>query len=188
MVIYEYRQSKIQGVFELFIKVFADNRGNVVKTFHKESYIELGLDCDFGESLITNNFQQGIIRGFHFQRPPYCQAKTLYCVKGSIFDVIIDLRVGSPTYGKTENFELGEDKHNILYLPQGVANCYLITMDNTIISYNLTSTYMPEYDGGIKWDSVGVDFPITNPMISEKDANLPAFRDFNSPFVYGRKW
>lgn len=184
-MIYRNKQSRITGVFELFPQVFGDHRGTITKTFYRDSYQELGLECEFGESLVTNNIQKDVLRGFHFQRPPYCQAKTLYCVTGSFFDAVIDLRVGSPTYGQTDVFELSAEKSSVLYLPRGVANCYLITHANTIITYNLTSRYMPEYDGGIRWDSVGLVFPVGNPIVSEKDAALPQFGDFTSPFIYG---
>lgn len=185
-MIYDHEESEIKGVFLLNPHFHTDIRGSITKTFHKESFEMLGLECDWGESLITENFQKGVIRGFHFQLPPYCQAKTIFCVTGSILDVVLDLRKGSKTYGKTARFSLDCHKKNILYVPKGVANCYAICQDHTIIAYNLTSTYMPEYESGIRWDSAGVDFGLENPIIADKDSNLPLLKEFESPFFYGQ--
>lgn len=184
-MVYKAEEFEIKGVFLLQPKFHVDIRGSITKTFHRESFEQLGLECDWGESLITENFQKDVMRGFHFQKPPYCQAKTLFCVSGSILDGVIDLRKGSRTYGKTAVFSLDSQKRTILYVPRGVANCYLIKQDHTTIAYNLTSTYMPEYEGGIRWDSTDVDFGCVMPIIGEKDRKLPAFAEFDSPFVYG---
>jgi len=184
-MIYKYKESVIKGVFELYPSVYEDERGSITKTFHKESFMELNLECDWGESLITENYKKGVIRGFHFQRPPFCQAKTIFCISGSIMDAVIDLRRGSESYGQTAMFTLNHIKRNILYIPKGVANCYMIQENNTVIAYNLTSKYMPEYDSGIRWDSVGIKFGDVKPIITEKDSQLPSFKDFESPFIYG---
>lgn len=184
-MIYEVEESEIKGVYLLQPDFHVDMRGSVTKIFHRKSFEELGLECEWGESLITENFQKDVIRGFHFQRPPYCQAKTLFCVSGSILDAVIDLRKGSETYGKTAVFSLDSQKRTILYVPRGVANCYLIRQDHTVIAYNLTSTYMPAFEGGIRWDSTGVDFGCVAPAITKKDRELPELAGFKSPFVYG---
>lgn len=184
-MIYEAEETEIKGVFLLQPNFHVDIRGSITKTFHRESFEKLGLECEWGESLITENYQKDVIRGFHFQNPPYCQAKTLFCVSGSILDAVIDLRKGSKTYGKTAVFSLDSQKRTILYIPRGVANCYLIKQDHTIIAYNLTSTYMPAFESGIRWDSVGADFGKIDPIITEKDRRLPQFAEFDSPFIYG---
>ena len=185
-MIYDYIESDIEGVFLLDPHSYTDARGSITKTFHKECFDTLGLECDWGESLVTTNYQKGVIRGFHFQKPPYCQAKTIFCATGSIIDVVLDLRKGSKTYGMTARFPLDSQKKNVLYVPQGVANCYAICQDNTIIVYNLTSTYMPEFESGIRWDSVGVDFGFENPIVAEKDCKLPSLDGFITPFIYGK--
>lgn len=184
-MIYDFKESEIKGVFLLEPHVHTDIRGSITKIFHKESFEMLGLACDWGESLVTENYHKGVIRGFHFQKPPYCQAKTIFCVTGSVLDAVLDLRKGSKTYGKTAMFSLDSQKKNILYVPKGVANCYAIYQNNTIISYNLTSTYMPEYESGIRWNSVGVDFGIENPIVGDKDSQLLLLNEFESPFIYG---
>lgn len=185
-MIYDIEESEIKGVFLLKPHFYTDVRGSITKTFHKESFDQIGLECDWGESLITENFQKGVIRGFHFQRPPYCQAKTIFCVTGSILDAVLDLRRGSKTYGKTAQFSLDCHKKNLLYIPKGVANAYAIGQDNTIIAYHLTSTYMPDYESGIRWDSTDVDFGFKNPIIADKDSKLALFSEFESPFIYGK--
>lgn len=183
-MIYKYIQSDIKGVYLLTPPLFKDNRGSVTKTFHKPSFDTLNLKSDFGESLVTENFQRGTVRGFHFQRPPYSQAKTIYCFKGAILNLVLDIRVGSPTYGQIRSFDLSSENHNILYVPEGMANLYIIKEDNTIILYNLTSKYMQDFEGGVRWDSIDYDYPINQPIISEKDLLLPKWENFKSPFIY----
>ncbi len=183
-MIYNYKEANIPGVYELFPPVFKDNRGSITKIYHKDSFESLKLPCDFGETLVTKNNNKGIVRGFHFQYPPYAQEKLIHCISGSIKNVVLDIRKGSPTYLQTEIFELSEDKPNVLYLPKGIANAYLICRDNTVIIYNLTSKYMPDYDGGIRWDSVGADFGVGDYVVSEKDLRLPILGDFDSPFDF----
>lgn len=181
-MIYDYCESFIEGVYEFKMNVFKDERGSIRKIFHKSSFDELKLDCNLGETLITENYHKGVVRGFHFQKPPYAQAKTIYCVSGAIYDVVLDLRKNSSTYGKYDVFEITHEKENFLYLPKGVANCYMILADQTIIAYNLTSQYMKEYEDGIRWDSINVKFPNEKKIISEKDMALQRWESFVSPF------
>lgn len=183
-MIYNYKPSVIKGVYDMYPKVFRDDRGTITKIFHKESFEELGLECDWGESLITENYKKHIIRGFHFQEPPYCQAKTIYCVTGAVKNWVLDLRKGSPTYGKIDVFEISNEKRNFLYVPKGIANGYMIQADETIIAYNLTSKYVETAASGIFWGSLGLDIE-EDVILSDKDANLIPWGEFESPFTLG---
>ena len=181
-MIYTYKESKIKGAYELFPNVFEDHRGKLVKPFYKESFLDLGLDCDFGEAFITTNFKH-VIRGFHFQKPPYCQARLLYCITGSFFNVLIDIRKNSPTYGQYDTFEISSVKNSALYVPEGIANAYCTLEEPTVIEYHLTKKYMPEYEMGLRYNCIQeILWPAANPIISEKDLRLPLFNDFESPF------
>ena len=181
-MIYKYKESKIQGVYEMQPDVFQDNRGNITKIFDKKSFDELSLFCEWEESLVTENDKKGILRGFHFQSPPFCQAKTIFCVTGAIRNWVLDIRINSPTYGQVDSFELDSKRKNFLYIPEGTANCYLILEDKTIISYNLTSHYEPDAASGIYWKSVGIQVDSTDIIISEKDKAFPPLATFKSPF------
>ncbi len=185
-MMYKYDAYDMPGVYLLHPDIFSDQRGRITKIFYKESFEEMGMECNWGESLITENNERGIIRGFHFQAPPYAQAKTICCVTGKIRNWVLDIRKQSPTYGKMLEFELEKEKRDILYVPRGVANCYYIEEQNTVISYNLTSKYAPAYAEGISWRSFSNMQIKENVICSEKDDQFPLFQEFDSPFVYGQ--
>ena len=176
-MIYQLNRSKIEGVVELIPDLFYDERGGVVKIFSRDDYESLGLQCDFNETLISKNTKRGTIRGFHFQREPYAQAKTLFAASGAFTNIVLDLRENSDTYGQYDVFEINEKKSNILYVPKGLANCYCIMEDNTTIIYNLTSKYMPGYAAGYRYDSINYRYPFDDPILSEKDLFLPKFKE-----------
>lgn len=182
---FEFKETEIRGLFVVYPHYYADERGSNMKTFHKDTFEQYGLRTDFGETMITTNLHKNVIRGFHFQRPPYTQTKLYYCLSGKWMNYSIDLRKGSPSYGKVIQFEMNSEERKLLYIPDGIANAHLILEENTRVLYQLTSKYMPEYDAGVRWDSVGADFGTVNPIITEKDAKLPQFNEFDSPFIYG---
>lgn len=180
-----FKETDIPGLLIVEPHYHADERGSNMKTFHKETFEERGLKCDFGETMITMNLCKNTIRGFHFQSPPYTQCKLYYCLAGGWNNYSVDLRAGSPAYGKVICIPMNEQERKLLYIPDGIANAHLILQDNTKVLYQLGSKYMPEYDGGVRWNSLGIEFRVENPIITEKDANLPLFSEFESPFIYG---
>lgn len=182
---FTFKETEIPGLLIVEPHYHADERGSNMKTFHKETFEARGLKCDFGETMITTNLCKNTIRGFHFQRPPYTQCKLYYCLMGAWNNYSVDLRVGSPAYGKVICIPMNEQERKLLYIPDGIANAHLILQDNTKVLYQLGSKYMPEYDGGVRWNSFGIDFQVDHPIITEKDANLPLFSEFESPFIYG---
>lgn len=179
-----FKQLPMQGVYEGSPKRSMDQRGSVTKIFQRALYEELGIDCSYNETLISRNAQKGVIRGFHFQHPPYAQSKLIYCITGACTSYLLDLRKGSPTYQQVQQIVLSAEKDNALVVPVGVANAYFIEQANTILLYQLTGQYMPEYEGGIRWDSVGLSFSADTPIVSERDRCLPAWADFDSPFIW----
>lgn len=182
---FKFKELDIKGLYIIEPHYYADQRGSNMKTFHKETYAAQNIKCDFEETMITTNLHKNVIRGFHFQRPPYTQCKLYYCISGAWNNYCVDIRKGSPTYGKIICVTMNEEERKLLYLPEGIANAHLILRDNTKVLYQLGSKYMPEYEAGIRWNSLGVDFQIENPIITEKDSELPLFGEFESPFVYG---
>ena len=128
--------------------------------------------------------KKGVLRGLHFQLPPNEQAKLVRVTRGKVFDVIVDIRKNSPTYGKWEGFELSAENFQMLFVPRGFAHAFLTLEDNTEFMYKVDNFYAPESDSGLIWNDpdLNIDWPIKNPILSEKDAKLQKFKDFNSPF------
>jgi dTDP-4-dehydrorhamnose 3,5-epimerase len=179
--VYKVNKVNIEGLIELIPNIFTDHRGESIKPYHSETLKELGIQCDFNEDLmVTSN--KGVLRGLHLQKPPYEQAKLIYCVKGSIFDVAVDIRKQSLTYGQYVYFNIDAKKHNIVYIPTGFAHGYLVMEDDTTVIYKMSSIYSPDYENGIKWDSIDIPWPIKEPILSEKDKGLSSFNSFNSGF------
>ena len=122
----------------------------------------------------------------HFQIPPHQHTKLVYCLWGRVIDAVVDLRVGSLTYGQYETFELSQENARAIYIPAGFAHGFYVTSEKAIMVYNLSSVYAPDHDRGIRWDSVGISWPIfeANPILSERDRAFLSFSEFESPFVY----
>ena len=179
-----YKALALPGAYELYPVRNTDQRGSVTKIFDRKEFAALGIDCRYNETLISHNKCQGVIRGFHFQYPPYAQSKLIYCLHGACMAYLLDLRSGAPTYGQVEPIHLSQEQRNVLIVPVGVANAYFIEQDDTTILYQLTAEYSPEYDGGVRWDSVGLTLDWHEPIVSDKDSRLPKWADFVTPFVW----
>ena len=182
----EIRKTKIPGCFEFQPTLVKDARGVFVKTFHVEESRTLGLCADWREQYYSTS-NQGVLRGLHFQIPPHDHAKLVYCVAGSVEDVALDLRVGSPTYGKAVMLELSARKGNMIYLPRGLAHGFCTPNGPATLVYNVSSVYEPDADAGIRWDSVGIKWSIQKPLLSNRDQTFPAFSEFKSPFFFNEK-
>ena len=123
------------------------------------------------------------MRGLHFQVPPHEHSKLIYCIRGRVTDVIMDIRVGSPTYGKCASIELSAENHLVIYIPRGFAHGFASLENNSCLVYKTDSIHAPQSDGGIRWDSIDFTWPFDSPVISERDSSFPAFEDFRSPFT-----
>ena len=126
---------------------------------------------------------KGVVRGLHFQAPPFAQDKLVRVIKGSVLDVVVDIRKNSSTYGQFETYDLTEDKKNMLFIPKGFAHGFATLEDNTIFVYKCSNIYNRESEGGILWNSIDIDWKLDCLLISDKDKILPAFSDFETPFV-----
>ena len=173
---------RIPGCVELTATKRSDNRGFFVKTVHETFFAQNGLVGRFKEQFYSMS-TKGCLRGMHFQTPPHDHEKLVFCVTGSVLDVVVDLRVGSPTYGQADSVILSADQCNQLYIPRGLAHGFYVLSTSATMIYNVASEYAPANDAGIHWSSVPFDWPDKNPIHSERDAAFPRLVDFHSPFV-----
>lgn len=158
-----------------------DNRGSFNKIFSKNDFLSEKLKFNMAETYYSVS-KKNVIRGLHFQKPPYEHDKIVHVIKGRVIDVIVDLRKDSDTYGKLISVELTEDNSRALYIPIGFAHGFKCMEDDTIMLYMVSSVFNAEADSGIRWDSIEYDWNIRMPIISEKDQKLCKLRDFKSPF------
>lgn len=173
----------LPGCFRIAPKMTTDIRGFFVKSFVETEYFEHNLRTDFAEEFYSYSFQN-VLRGMHFQIPPFECFKLVSCLQGRIRDVLLDLRVGSPRYKGCEVVELDARYANILYIPPGIAHGFLVLSDFAIVSYKVTSAYAPKYDFGVKWDSIPVEWGIKTPIVSSRDMSFQNLSDYESPFKY----
>ena len=178
------KKAEIPGVYIVFPSIFQDKRGSVVKYFQKSVANMNLLNMNFSESIISTNKDKGTFRGFHFQKPPYAQSKLCVCLSGGWYNYLLDIRLGSPTYGRCIQILMDEEINQAIYIPEGIANGQFVLKDNTRVLYYLTNEYNRDSEGGILWDSVTMDLPEKPKIISEKDMNYLPFEDFQSPFMY----
>jgi len=175
--------SKIKDLFEFTPNILSDERGEFVKTYNEEAFYKAGLKFNIAEQYFSIS-KKNTIRGMHFQLPPYEHSKLVYCIEGEVLDVVVDLRKGSPTYGKFDCFNLTAVKRNILYIPVGLAHGFSTLSDHATMVYNVSTTYHKEVDAGIHINSFGYDWKIDNPILSERDKSFIPLSDFDSPFIY----
>ena len=165
---------------------FGDHRGFFGETYSRSRYAEMGIDVEFVQDNHSLSHSVGTLRGLHFQAPPAAQGKLVRCGRGAIFDVAVDIRRGSPTYGKWEGYELTAENGHQLYVPVGFAHGFVTLEPDSEIVYKCTDYYAPETEGAVRWDSCGIDWPLSvDPILSDKDTIAPALADFDSPFIYG---
>ena len=177
----KFVETKIPGCFTIDPSIFNDNRGIFVKTFRCEEFINHGLEHVFKENYYTLS-KKDVIRGLHFQLPPYDHAKVVSTMKGAAIDVILDLRRDSPTFKHHITVELSEDNHKLIYIPRGCAHGFITLVDDTCMSYLQTSDYSQESDVGILFTSLAIDYKIDSPIISNRDLSFPQLEQFESPF------
>lgn len=167
---------------------FGDARGWFSETYVEARYAALGVDVRFVQDNQSYSAFAGTIRGIHFQAPPHAQAKLVRCPRGRIIDYAIDLRKGSPTYGKVAFAELSADNGRQLFVPVGFGHAFITLEPDTEVAYKVSDVYAADCDGGIIWDdpALGIDWPLPEggAVLSDKDRLLPRLADFDSPFAY----
>ena len=181
----EVIQTEIDGVVIIEPRIFKDARGYFFESYSQREFEEKIGKIDFcqdNESMSS----YGVMRGLHFQRPPFTQSKLVRCVKGRVLDVAVDIRKGSPTYGKHVAVELTEDNHRQFFVPRGFAHGFAVLSDVAVFQYKCDNFYHPEADGGISIldNSLGIDWriPTDKAILSEKDTKHEMLKDFDSPF------
>lgn len=174
------------GLIFISSKRHNDHRGYFEETFSKRRYGGLGMNAEFVQDNHSLSRDVGTLRGLHFQAPPAAQGKLVRCGRGAIFDVAVDIRRGSPTYGKWEGCELTAENGHQLYVPVGFAHGFVTLEPDSEIVYKCTDYYAPETEGAVLWDSCEIEWPLSgDPILSDKDQEAPTLADFDSPFVYG---
>ena len=173
----------IKGLLVIKPTVFQDDRGYFFESWSKESFINFGLDLSFvqdNQSLSA----KGVLRGLHFQNPPYAQGKFVRVIKGSVLDVSVDLRKESDTYGQHFSLELSEKNKTALYIPPGFAHGFVSLEENTIFSYKCTAFYHSDSEEALLWNDkdLSIDWKVNNPLVSKKDLAAGSFKDFESKF------
>lgn len=180
-------KTNIDGLVIIEPRVFEDSRGYFFESFSQREFDEKVGHITFvqdNESMSS----YGVVRGLHFQRPPYTQSKIVRCVKGAVLDVAVDIRKGSPTYGKHVAVELTEQNHRQFFIPKGFAHGFAVLSDVAVFQYKCDEFYHPEAEGGISIfdDTLGIDWqiPAGQALLSDKDKRHPLFKDFDTPFEY----
>jgi dTDP-4-dehydrorhamnose 3,5-epimerase len=169
---------RIPGAFLLEAERLEDERGFFSRIWCTAEALRHGLDPGVAQCSLSHTIQRGTLRGMHYQTPPYAESKTVRCVRGSVFDVIADLRPNSPTYSQWEGFELNQENRLALYIPKGCAHGFQTLTDDVEMLYQMSDPFVPELALGFRWNdpAFNIRWPIQNPVLSEKDAGYPDIR------------
>jgi dTDP-4-dehydrorhamnose 3,5-epimerase len=173
----------IPGCLRIVPEVHEDERGNLTKTFAASQLAAVGVDVPFREQFHSRS-RRGVLRGLHVQLPPYDGAKLVVCALGEVFDVLVDLRRGSPVFGLPVSCVMKAPGDAVL-VPAGVAHGFCAISEECLVCYSTTSEYVADADAGVRWDSVGAQWPEQEPLVSVRDGRLPRLDEFVSPFLYG---
>ena len=180
--------TEIEGVFVIEPRVFGDNRGYFFESFNAKEFADkTGLNITFVQDNESKS-RYGVLRGLHFQKPPYTQSKLVRVVSGRVLDVAVDIRKGSPTYGKWVSCEMTGENHRQFFVPKGFAHGFCVLSDEAVFQYKCDDFYHPEAEGALAWDdaTIGINWPIAieDIILSEKDKHHPCLNDFETPFIY----
>lgn len=180
-------ETRLAGLLLIEPQRHGDHRGFFAETYSQRGYAALGVDATFVQDNHSVSAAVGTVRGLHFQAPPAAQAKLVRCGRGAIFDVAVDIRRGSPTYGRWAGYTLSPENGAQLYIPVGFAHGFATLEPDSEIIYKCSDYYAPETEGALRWDDpdIGIKWRLTSaPVLSEKDATAPLLAGFNSPFTF----
>ncbi|MEO0893811.1 MAG: dTDP-4-dehydrorhamnose 3,5-epimerase [Pseudomonadota bacterium] len=181
----DIEETNLPGVLILTPARFGDERGFFSESWNRKRLEEHGIEMDFVQDNHSMSGEVGTLRGLHFQAPPHAQDKLVRCGQGCLFDVAVDIRVGSPTYGKWTGVELSAENGKQLLVPKGFLHGFITRVPNTEVIYKCTDYYAPECDGSVRWDSCGINWGLDGaPVLSAKDTDAVALAEFDSPFVF----
>jgi len=169
----KFKETKLKGLYIIEPEIHFDDRGYFARIFCKQELSKTGIDFNIVQANRSLNKKQGTIRGMHFQKPPKVEDKIIQCIKGKIYDVAIDLRQDSPTYGEWVAEKLSEENKKMFLIPKGFAHGFQTLTDNCEILYFMSEFYSPQYESGVRWDDpfFNIKWPIKDPILSEKDKN-----------------
>jgi len=181
---FAFKALDIPEVVLVEARPFPDGRGFFMEGYRETEFARNGIGARFVQDNHSHS-ARGVLRGLHYQKDPRAQAKLVMAVRGEIFDVAVDIRRNSPTYGRWVGETLSEGNHRMLYVPEGFAHGFCVLSDGTDVLYKVNSEYSPEDDRGILWSDpeIGVDWPVSEPVLSEKDSGLPLLRDADNDFA-----
>ena len=179
-------KTELDDVYIIEPKVFGDNRGWFMESYSKIKCEKLNIKYDFIQDNHSFSSEKGTLRGLHFQLNPKSQSKLVRCTRGSMLDIVVDLRFGSPTYKKWIAVELTEENKKQLLIPKGFAHGFVTLTENVEVQYKVDEYYSPENDRSIRYDDpeIGIDWEVTNPILSDKDLNAPLLKDSDVNFNY----
>ncbi|MEL6121334.1 MAG: dTDP-4-dehydrorhamnose 3,5-epimerase [Pseudomonadota bacterium] len=181
----QIEHTTLSGVLILTPARFGDARGFFSESWNKRRMEEHGIEMEFVQDNHSISGEVGTLRGLHYQAPPHAQGKLVRCGQGRVFDVAVDIRVGSPTYGQWTGVELSAENGKQLLVPKGFLHGFVTREPNTEVLYKCTDYYAPECDGAVRWDSCGIDWGLEGaPVLSAKDERAVALADFESPFTF----
>lgn len=179
----EIVRTKIPDLYIIKPAVYEDDRGYFFESYNKEAFLRAGIDQNFVQDNESKS-GKGVLRGLHFQHPPFTQGKLVRVMQGAVLDVAVDLRKSSPTYGQWASVELTQDNKWMYWVPPGFAHGFVTLEDHTVFFYKCTNTYNKASEGAILWNDplLNIDWGISQPLLSQKDMEAPLFADFVSPF------
>ena len=182
---FTFKRLSIPDVILVQPKSFSDDRGFFLESFKESDFVSNGINIKFVQDNISYSVL-GVIRGLHFQKNPMAQAKLVTAIKGEIFDVVVDIRKDSPTYGKWISEILSDKDHKLLYVPEGFAHGFCVLSKEAYVYYKVSNEYSPEHERGIIWNDpkLNIDWPISKPIVSGDDVKLPLFENLDNDFVY----
>ncbi len=176
----EFKGLKLKGVFEITLKSNKDERGFFMRTFDDKIFADSGIDRNWVQENHSKSFQKGIIRGLHFQLPPFTETKLVRCIRGAVLDVFVDLRYRSETFGKFGSIELSETNKKMIFIPRGFAHGFCSLTEESEILYKVDNYYSKEKELGLIWNDpdIKIKWPVKNPTLSDKDKSNLTFRQF----------
>ena len=178
----QFTETPLADAYVIDPRVFRDHRGFFVEPYNRRVFEAQGLNIDFVQDNHSLSVEKGVLRGLHFQRPPHAQTKLIRVITGAIYDVIVDMRTSSPTFGQSFGVELSGDNFRMLLVPKGFAHGFCTLSENCHIMYKVDDFYAPQADGGVLWNDpdLNVAWPVADPILSDKDAKLPLWRDLGT--------
>lgn len=179
-----FRNLSLPGVYELVFEPRHDTRGYFERVYCEALFKQHSLNTHWVQENQSFTSRKHTIRGLHFQKPPFAETKFIRVISGAIYDVVVDLRRSSPTYGRWLSLEISAERQNAIYVPKGFAHGFCTLTDNVIVVYKVDCAYTPQAEAGIRWNDpvLAIPWPTTNPVLSERDRALPTFQTFETPF------